>query len=129
MTRGARTAPGALPKLPSRVQALIERRLERLSEPAAALMSVAAVIGREVDFALLVRASGLEDTKVAAGVEELVRRRVLRDIPDGFGFVHERVREVAAQRVPPSEGARVRALADVASTRDPTLRHAAIGFR
>jgi len=132
MASGARTAPGAGPKLPPRVQALIERRLERLSEPAAALMAVAAVIGPEVDFALLVRASGLEDTKVAAGVEELVRRRVLRDIPDGFGFVHERVRELAAHRVPPSERARLRALADVAATRDvrnATVRHAASGFR
>jgi DNA-binding SARP family transcriptional activator len=129
MARGARTTPGAVPKLPSRVQALIERRLERLSEPAAALMAVTAVIGRGVDFALLVRASGLQDSEVAAGVEELVRRGVLRDIPDGFGFVHERVREVVAHRVPPSERARLRALVDVAAIRDPTLRHAASGFR
>jgi DNA-binding SARP family transcriptional activator len=85
--------PGGLP-LPERVRRVILRRVERLSERGAELAAVAAVIGREFDFALLERASGVGEREAAGGVEELVRRRVLHGRGDHFEFTHDRIREV-----------------------------------
>jgi DNA-binding SARP family transcriptional activator/tetratricopeptide (TPR) repeat protein len=81
--------------LPERVRAIVARRLERLSPRAQQLATVAAVIGRRFEFALLQRAARLEDAEAAEGVEELVRRRILHGIGDAFEFTHERIREAA----------------------------------
>ena len=86
-------APEALP-LPERVRELITARLERLSERGGELTRLAAVIDREFEFDLLRRASGLGENEAAGGVEELVRRRVLRSVGERFKLVHDRVREV-----------------------------------
>ena len=80
--------------VPERVREVIARRLDRLDDRSRQLLSVAAVIGRGFDFALLRRASGLTDHDAAAGVEELVRRRMLHVVDEGFDFTHERIREV-----------------------------------
>jgi DNA-binding SARP family transcriptional activator/tetratricopeptide (TPR) repeat protein len=77
------------------VRQLVTRRLERLSERGRLLTTVAAVIGREFEFALLQRAAGLGDAEAAEGVEELVRRRVLQGVDERFDFTHDRLREVA----------------------------------
>jgi hypothetical protein len=92
--QGASTPNDALP-LPERVTELVRARIERLSERGRALAGLAATIGREFEFTLLQRASGLGEDEAAAGVEELVRRRVLRAIGEQLVFVHDRVREVA----------------------------------
>jgi tetratricopeptide (TPR) repeat protein len=60
---------------------------------------VAAVIGREFDFALLPRAAGLDPDDAAAGVEELVRRRILHGVGERFDFTHDRIREVASSSI------------------------------
>ena len=86
-------APEALP-LPERVRELVAARLERLSERGGELTRLAAVIDREFEFDLLRRASGLGENEAANGVEELVRRRVLRTVGERFKLVHDRVREV-----------------------------------
>jgi DNA-binding SARP family transcriptional activator len=85
---------GALP-LPDRVREVIAGRLERLSERARQLAAVAAVIGREFDFALVQHAAGLAAPEAAEGMEELVRRRVLHGVGEHFDFTHDRIREVA----------------------------------
>jgi hypothetical protein len=85
--------PGTL-SLPQRVRDLVTRRLERLGEGSRQLLSVAAVIGREFDFTLLQRASGLAEREAAVGVEELVRRRILHGVDEGFDVTHDRIREV-----------------------------------
>lgn len=98
------TTPEALRNLPvpQRVQDVILRRLERLSPRSEPLLAVAAVIGREFDFALLERASGLGGRETAEGLEELVRRRVLHGVGERFHFAHDRIREVAySQLLPP----------------------------
>jgi tetratricopeptide (TPR) repeat protein len=85
--------------LPERVRELVGRRLERLSERGQSLASVAAVIGREFDFALLARAAGLDEEETASGVEELVRRHILHGIGERFDFAHDRIREAAYGRI------------------------------
>jgi DNA-binding SARP family transcriptional activator len=101
MMRAARTPGVELPELPHRVQDLIAGRLERLSAAARELAEVAAVIGGVFDFALLTRSVDLDEAMAAESVEELVRRRILQGLDDGFAFVHERVREVAYRGLSP----------------------------
>jgi DNA-binding SARP family transcriptional activator/pimeloyl-ACP methyl ester carboxylesterase len=93
-------APAEGLALPRRAREVIGRRLERLAGGARALLPVAAVIGREFDFALLRHAAELDDQAAAQGVEELVRRRVLTAVGERLGFTHERLREVAYAAVP-----------------------------
>jgi DNA-binding SARP family transcriptional activator len=81
--------------LPGRVRQVIEARLDRLSPSARELASVAAVIGRDVDFAVLHAAAGVGAGAAATALEELVRRRVLHGVGERFEFTHERIRDVA----------------------------------
>jgi DNA-binding SARP family transcriptional activator/tetratricopeptide (TPR) repeat protein len=81
--------------LPAKVRTLVLQRLERLSDRARRLVAVAAVIGRQFDFALVQRAADMSEREAAEGVEELVRHRVLRGAGDGLEFSHDYIREVA----------------------------------
>ncbi len=92
--RPADAAETKLP-LPERVRDLVRERFGRLGSRARDLLSVAAVVGRDFEFALLGRAAGIDDDAAAAGVEELVRRRVLHEVGERFDFTHDRIREVA----------------------------------
>lgn len=92
-------AADALP-LPQRVREVIARRIDRLAEGSRALLSVAAVIGREFEFELLRRAAGCDDEAIAQGVEELVRRRLLTTVGDRLDFSHQRIRDVAYGELP-----------------------------
>ena len=80
--------------LPKRVRELIADRLGRMSDRGRQLATVAAVIGREFDFALLQRASGYDEGAAAEAIEELVRRGVLEGTDDRFDFTHDRIRAV-----------------------------------
>jgi DNA-binding SARP family transcriptional activator/pimeloyl-ACP methyl ester carboxylesterase len=93
-------APSDGATLPPRVREVIRRRFERIHERGRPLLALAAVIGREFDFELLRHASRLDDDATAAGVEELVRRRILTSVGERLGFTHERLREVAYTEVP-----------------------------
>jgi DNA-binding SARP family transcriptional activator len=85
--------------LPERVRELVRRRLGRLSARGRHVVAAAAVIGREFDFALLSGASGFDDREAAAGVEELVRRGLLRVIGERLEFHHDWLRRVALDEV------------------------------
>jgi DNA-binding SARP family transcriptional activator/tetratricopeptide (TPR) repeat protein len=87
-------APGAGRVLPRRVRDLVSARLERLAEPSRRLAAVAAVIGREFSFPLLQRSGGLAPPETAEALEELVRRRIMSAVGDGFDFTHDRIRRV-----------------------------------
>src|SRR5262249_27721100 len=91
---GTVLGPGALPRA-DRVRQVIGRRRDRLGEMARELAAVGAVIGRGFEFGLLHRAAERDEVATAAGVEELVRRQVWREVANGLDFVHERVRAVA----------------------------------
>jgi DNA-binding SARP family transcriptional activator/tetratricopeptide (TPR) repeat protein len=87
--------------LPARVRKLVQQRLERLSERGRRLVAVAAVIGRQFDFALVQRAAQMSEREAAEGVEELVRHRIFRGAGDGLEFSHDHIREVATSELPP----------------------------
>src|SRR5207237_6239533 len=96
---GASVGGGRGLALSERVRDVVGRRLERLSERGQALAGVAAAIGREFEFGLLQRAAALTEEDAAAGVEELVRRRVLHGLGERFDFTHDRIRDVAYARL------------------------------
>ena len=85
--------------LPRRVKELVGARLDRVSETARAVLAVAAVIGREFDFALLEAAAGRGARATAEAIEELVGRRILHVVGERLDFTHERIRHVAYERI------------------------------
>src|SRR4029453_11160759 len=93
-------APAEALALPRRAREVIGPRLERLAAGARSLLTVAALLGGEVELALLRHAGQLDAEAAAQAVEELVRRRVLTAVGERLGITHERVREVAYAEAP-----------------------------
>jgi DNA-binding SARP family transcriptional activator len=86
-----------------KVQAVIESRLAQLSGPARDLVGVAATIGREFSTDVLAEASQAGEAALVGGLDELWRRRLVRDQgPDAYDFTHDRVREVAYLALSPA---------------------------
>ncbi|MDQ2713876.1 MAG: AAA family ATPase [Chloroflexota bacterium] len=82
--------------LPPTVQTVLAARLAQLSPLAHELASLAAVIGREFSFAVLARASGKSEEVLVQGVDELWRRRIVREQgQDAYDFSHGKLRAEA----------------------------------
>ena len=94
-------APGdspmdASPQLPPRVRAVIAARLAQLSPQARELASLAATIGREFRLDVLLRASKGDEDDIVRALDELWRRRIVRDqLATTYDFTHDKLREVA----------------------------------
>ena len=89
--------------LSPRVQAVIEARLTQLSEPARKLARLAAVVGRQFTTDVLAAACGLDDDALMHALDELWRRRLVRERgPDAYDFAHDRIREVAYAGLEPA---------------------------
>ncbi len=88
------------PALPPKLQAVLTSRLERLSPAAYDLMCMAAVIGRQFDFDVLVQVSAHDEDAVVHGLDELWQRRIVREAGAGqYDFSHDKLREVAYGRL------------------------------
>ncbi|CAG0948291.1 Transcriptional regulatory protein MoaR1 [Anaerolineae bacterium] len=82
--------------LPPQVRAIIQTRLAQLSPTARELIGLAAVCGREFNFAALERASGYEQSQLVRALDELWQRRLIREQgADAYDFAHDRIRETA----------------------------------
>ena len=109
-----------------RVQAVLEARLAQLSDPARRLAVVAAAVGREFTADVLAEASGAGEDELVRGLDELWRRRIVRDRgPEAYDFTHEKLREAAYAALGPAERSRThlriaRAL--------PALDHARLAY-
>ena len=88
-------ARGELPR-PGSVGALIERRLQRLSEPALTLARVAAVGGVDFCLDLAVAAIGQPGVQLASAWNELQEAQVLRDEAFAHDLVHDAVLRTVA---------------------------------
>jgi DNA-binding SARP family transcriptional activator/predicted ATPase len=86
---------GQLNGLPPTVQAVIATRLAQLSPSAHQLVQLAATIGRAFTFDVLAVASELDEDGLVQGLDELWRRRLVREQATGYDFSHDRIREVA----------------------------------
>lgn len=91
----AAASTGAHP--PRGMRALLRDRLARVGETAGQVLTAASVIGRSFDFGTVRAVSGRSEDETLDALEELVRRGLLREQPDGAGwdFTHGRLREAA----------------------------------
>lgn len=89
-------AEGPLQPLSPKLRAVIASRLGQLSPTSSELMSMAAVIGREFGFEVLVKVSRRSEDEVMQGLDELWQRRIVREMAAGlYDFSHDKLREVA----------------------------------
>lgn len=83
--------------LPRGARDLARSRLASLSDTAAQLASAGAAIGRSFDLEVARAASGRSDPDVVDGLDELLTRRVVRELPvdtaaPQYDFVHDKLR-------------------------------------
>lgn len=82
--------------LPAKVYAVIQTRLGQLSPSARELARLAATIGRAFSIEILSLASELDEEALVRGLDELWRRRIVREQESiGYDFSHDLIREVA----------------------------------
>jgi DNA-binding SARP family transcriptional activator len=113
-----------------RVQAVIEARLAQLSEPARRLARVASAVGHEFTADVLARAGGLDEAALVPALDELWRRRIVRErAPDGYDFAHERIREVAYGSLAPAERRRAHLQVAHALAQRPMYDPAAVALQ
>jgi DNA-binding SARP family transcriptional activator len=79
-----------------KVQGVIESRLARLSPSSRELLTTAAAIGREFTSDVLARASDISGQVFVSALDELWRRRLIRERgTQAYDFSHDKIREVA----------------------------------
>ena len=99
-----RHLPAAGARLPAKVRTVIESRLAQLSPTAQRLAGLAATIGRSFTFDVLLAACKEDEDAVTNGLDELWRRRILREQgAHGYDFSHDRIRDVAYAGVSPAQ--------------------------
>src|SRR5262249_33965961 len=84
------------------MRAVLGARLGQLPDGARRLAEVAAVIGRPFSVGLLVAATGIGEPELVDHLDELWRRRIIRDQGLKYDFSHDKLREVALERVSPA---------------------------
>lgn len=97
--------PESDPRMPAGVVALISARIDSTGAIARQILSAAAIIGRSFDLETVRAASGRTDNETVDGLDELVRRRLIREGASDnhsdvrFDFTHGRIRDVAYDRL------------------------------
>lgn len=89
----------ALP-LPKSLREMVGWRLQSLAPAARRLAEATSVLGREVDAALLEGVAGIPSQELVPAFKELLARQVLEEAgQERFRFVHDKLREVAYERI------------------------------
>ncbi len=120
--------------LPGSLRELIARRLDGLPDDARDLLELASVLGREVEPELLDAVELLDDARMLGAIEALLVAQVIEESAQGcFRFAHDKLREVAYDRIAPTRRralhrSAARAIERIALGRDepgddPTLAH------
>lgn len=82
--------------LSPRVQAVIEARLNQLSPTAREVAGLAATFNGQFSFELLWRAGDFSEEELVGALDELWRRRLVREVDEAdYDFSHGKIREVA----------------------------------
>ena len=84
------------------MRAVLRARLGQLPEGARRLAEVAAVIGRPFSVGLMVSATGIGEHELVDHVDELWRRRIIRDQGLTYDFSHDKLRAVGLEMVSPA---------------------------
>ncbi len=100
--RAGISSDGSQAVLTPTMRALLRARLSQLSDGARRLAEVAAVIGRSFSVGLLVKATGIDEHELVDHVDELWRRRIIRDQGLTYDFSHDKLRAVALEMASPA---------------------------
>jgi tetratricopeptide (TPR) repeat protein len=93
--------PGSAPMPAGDLTAVLRSRIEQATETAQAVAGLAAAVGADFTLDLLAEASDLDAERVVAAVDELWRRRLVREFRDGYDFSHDLLRDAAYALVSP----------------------------
>jgi DNA-binding SARP family transcriptional activator/tetratricopeptide (TPR) repeat protein len=83
------------------LMAVLGSRLEQSTAAAQEVACLAAAVGADFTLDLLTEASDLNADVVVAAVDELWRRRIVREFREGYDFSHDLLREAAYEQVSP----------------------------
>jgi DNA-binding SARP family transcriptional activator len=82
--------------LPPKIQAVLRERLEHLSPQARNVLEAASVIGRSFTSEILFRAAEARESELVVALDELWRRRIIREREgDTYDFSHDKLRQAA----------------------------------
>jgi DNA-binding SARP family transcriptional activator len=93
--------PGGTPLSAGDLAAVLRKRFEQATGPAREVAGLAAAVGTNFTLDLLTEASDLDADVVVEAVDELWRRRIMREFGDGYDFSHDLLRETAYAAVSP----------------------------
>jgi DNA-binding SARP family transcriptional activator len=93
--------PGGRPLPAGDLTAVLRNRLDQVSAAAREVAGLAAAVGANFTLDLLTEASDLDADIVVGAVDELWRRRIMREFRDGYDFSHDLLRETAYAQVSP----------------------------
>ena len=93
--------PGGTPLSAGDLATVLRKRFEQATGPAREVAGLAAAVGTNFTLDLLTEASDLEADVVVEAVDELWRRRIMREFRDGYDFSHDLLRETAYAAVSP----------------------------
>lgn len=82
--------------------AVLRGRLGQATPAAREIAGLAAAAGAHVTLDLLTEASDLDTGSVVTAVDELWRRRIMRERDDGYDFSHDLIRDAAYEMVSPA---------------------------
>jgi tetratricopeptide (TPR) repeat protein len=86
--------------LPDSLKDLVRKRLALLNPMVDRLLAAAAVLGREVDGDLVVAVAGADHAAALEGINELLSRQVIEEVQPGrFRFIHDKLREIAYDKI------------------------------
>jgi DNA-binding SARP family transcriptional activator len=100
--RAGISSDGSQAVLTQTMRAVLRARLGQLTDGARRLADVAAVIGRPFSVGLMVSATGIDERELIDHVDELWRRRIIRDQGLTYDFSHDKLRAVALEMVSPA---------------------------
>jgi DNA-binding SARP family transcriptional activator len=96
MVRLSQTSLENLLAASGRIQAVLARRLDQLSQATREMTALAATIGREFALPVLRRASGESEEHLVRAIDELLRSYIVKEIsPETFDFTHDLLRQAA----------------------------------
>jgi DNA-binding SARP family transcriptional activator/predicted ATPase len=81
------------------IQEIVDERLSRLESAMRGVLELAAVLGEDADFPVLIRAGDGSPTALLSALAELKRYGFLIETEARYRFEHERVREITYQAV------------------------------
>ena len=100
--RAGVSAWGSQAALTATMRAVLGARLGQLPGGGRRLAEVAAVIGRPFSVGLLVSATGIGEPELVDHLDELWRRRIIRDQGLTYDFSHDKLRTVALEMLSPA---------------------------